>query len=65
MTVIVAEPWLAVGVSVTSVTELPTLAAYMMTELENDGLSVPELIVRLSRSALLEGDTTARVRVTV
>ena len=65
LTVIVAESWLAVGVSVTSVTELPTLAAYVMTELENAGLSVPGLIVRPSRSALSEGGGAARVRVTV
>ena len=65
LTVIVAEPWLAVGVTVTWATELFTPAAYVMPELENAGLSVPELIVRSSRSALLDRGAAARVMVTV
>ena len=54
LTAIMAKPSLAVGVTVTSVTELSTLAAYVMTELENTGLSVPGLIIRPPRLASLE-----------
>ena len=64
LTAIVAELSLAVGVTVTWVTELATLAVYVMSELENCGLSVPELIVRPVRSALSER-AAARVRVMV
>ena len=63
-TVIVAEPWLAVGVTVTWVTELATPAAYPRVESENDGLRVPGLIARPVRSASLEGGA-ARVTVMV
>ena len=63
LTAIVAELSLAVGVTVTWVTELSTLAVYVMSKLENSGLSVPELIVRPPRSALSE--RAARVRVMV
>ena len=52
------------GHIVTGLTELSTLAVYVISELENCGLSVPELIVRLPRSALSERDA-ARVRVMV
>ena len=64
LTVIVAKMSLAVGVTVTSVTELSTLAVYAVSELENCGLSVPGLIVRPPRSALPERGA-ARVRVMV
>ena len=63
-TVIVARPWLAVGVTVTWVAELATPAAYPRVESENDGLRVPGLIVRPVRLASLEGGA-ARVTVMV
>ena len=49
-----AEPSLAVGVTVTWVTEFATFVVYVIVEAENVGLRVPGLIARAPRSASLE-----------